>query len=103
MVEACSRRFSDLSRQADGALAAWRKRNLAKANVAREACSHMGASENASTSDREAFRRLVADKKAEILVNFEAAIREQGTAPCSETIKQLETVGVRWRFADGPG
>jgi hypothetical protein len=93
MVEACIGRFPTLSKQADEALESWRKRNLARASAAKEACSNMGISENASVSDREAFRRLIADKKAKILSSFEADIRKQGLPFCHEAIRQLQDVG----------
>ena len=93
MVEACSSQFPDLSKQANEALAAWRKRNAAKASAAKEACANMEDSENASTSDRNAFRRLITDKKAEILSSFTADIRRQGATPCREAIRQLQAVG----------
>lgn len=97
MVEACSSRFPELAKHADEALAAWRDRNLAKANAAAKACSTgiSAAAENASASDREAFRRLIADTKAEMFSGFEAKIRKQGVAACREALKQLQTV-------DGP-
>ena len=95
MVEACSGRFPALSKQADDALAAWRDRNLAKANAAKKACSGdlSPASENASSSDREAVRSLIADTKAEMFSSFDAEIRRQGPVACREILKQLQTVG----------
>lgn len=52
-----------------------------------------GGPENASTSDRNAFRRLITDKKAEILSSFTADIRRQGATPCRKAIRQLQAVG----------
>ncbi|HEX8606077.1 MAG TPA: hypothetical protein VF774_25770 [Pseudoduganella sp.] len=93
MVEGCTGRFPNLSKQTNEALESWRKRNLARASAAKEACSNMGISENASVSDREAFARLIADKKEEILSSFEADIRKQGLPFCREAIRQLQEVG----------
>ena len=95
MVEACSSRFPGLAKQADEALAAWRDRNLAKANAAAKACSTglIESAKNASTSEREAFRKMIADKKAEMFASYEADIRKQGVAVCRETLTQLQTAG----------
>lgn len=94
MVEACSSRFPELAKHGDEALAAWRDRNLAKANAAAKACSTSisASAENASATAREAVRRLIADTKAEMSANFEAEIRKQGAVVCREALKQLQTV-----------
>jgi hypothetical protein len=93
MVETCTSRFPGLSKEADVALAAWRDRNLAKANAARKACANElgAAAEHVSASDLEATRKRMADIKAEIFSNFETEIRKQGMAPCHEALKQLQT------------
>jgi hypothetical protein len=93
MVETCTSRFPGLSKEADVALAAWRDRNLAKANAAKQACSSdlSAAAEHLSASDLEAARKRMADIKAEIFSNFETGIRKQGMALCHEALKQLQT------------
>jgi len=95
MLEACSSQFPELAKPGDAALAAWRDRNLAKANAAAKACFNgvSGGAENPSASDREAIRRLIADTKAEMFSSFEAEVRKQGAAACREVLKQLQTVG----------
>lgn len=95
MVEACSSRFPELAKEADEALAAWRARNSAKAYAAAKACSidAISAGGNASASDLATFRRLIADKKAEMFSSFDAKIRKQGASACHEALRQLQTVG----------
>lgn len=95
MVETCTRLFPGLSKEADVALAAWRDRNLARANAAKQACSSDpgAAAEHVSASDLEVVRKRMADIKTEIFSNFEAEIRKRGMAPCHEALKQLETAG----------
>jgi hypothetical protein len=93
IAAACSSRFPGLSKQADEALAAWRDRNLAKANAATKACSNELSAIAASTSanDFEVGRKRMADFKAEMFSNFEAEIQKPGVAPCHEALKQLQT------------
>lgn len=97
MVGTCTSRFPGLAKDADAALAAWRDRNLDKANAARKACSNefSAAAASVSASDLEAVRKRIADIKAEMFSNFEAEIRKRGIAPCHEALKQLQQ-------ADGP-
>ncbi|SDF33656.1 hypothetical protein SAMN05428966_114145 [Massilia sp. PDC64] len=97
MIETCTSRFPGLANEADAALAAWRDRNLDKANAARKACSNelSAAAASMSASDLEAARKRVADIRAEMLSGFEAEIRKRGIAPCREALKQLQQ-------ADGP-
>lgn len=95
MVETCTTRFPGLSKEADVALAAWRDRNLAKANAARQACAGdlSTAERYASPNDVEAVRKSAADIKAQMFSGFETDIRKRGLAACRDALKQLQTVG----------
>jgi hypothetical protein len=92
MVDTCTSRFPGLAKEADVTLAAWRDRNLDKANAVRKACSNefSAAAASVSASDLEAVRKRMADIKAEIFSNFEAEIRKRGIEPCHEALKQLQ-------------
>lgn len=95
MVEMCSGQFPNLSPQANDALAAWRDRNLAKANAVKKACSRdlSNKSKNASANDRLAVSKLMADTKAEMHFSFQAQVRKEGAAACLYAFNQLKTVG----------
>jgi hypothetical protein len=76
MVEMCSSRFPDLSREANDALSAWRDRNLEKADA---------------KGDLQAFRTLIANTKTEIRSGFQDKIEKDGMAPCLDAFRQLKT------------
>lgn len=84
-----------MSLKANNALLAWRARNLAKANAAKNTCSRdlSEKSKNASTDDLHALRRQIADTKAEIQSDFQAKIRKEGVAPCLDALSQLKKPG----------
>lgn len=95
MVETCSREFPELSAEADKALAAWRGRNLEKANAAKEKCARGRNAESTrpSTGKRPDGAALIANARAEMDAVFQARIRQEGAAACVRSIKQLNTAG----------
>jgi hypothetical protein len=95
MVDMCANEFPDLSREANDALAAWRERNLAKADAAQKACLRdlSETSNSASKGEAQATRMSVADITAKIHSNFLAEIRKDGRAPCVDAFSQLRTPG----------
>ena len=95
MVETCSREFPALSAEADKALTAWRGRNLAKANAARDKCARerSEASKRPRAPNGPDAGQLMADAKAEMSAGFEARIQTEGEAACLRSIKQLGQAG----------
>ena len=92
MVDMCSARFPDLSFKANEAFVAWRDRNLANADAARQRCAREldEESKNAPADRIQAFRTLIPDAKAEIHSNFQDQIREKGPAACLDAFDMLK-------------